>query len=142
MVFISSFSGICLVVSKTKVASLQSISISHLELIGAVLGNRLAKSVVNALSMETKSITFWTDSANVLWWIRGCSCTFKPFVANRVREIQMSSSPEQQRHIPTTMNPADYLTRGVKLVEILNLKSWWKGPEYLRKMNQCGQKLL
>ena len=24
---------------------------------------------INALSMETKSITFWTDSANVLWWI-------------------------------------------------------------------------
>ena len=35
----------------------------------------------------------------------------------------MSSSPEQWRHIPTTLNPADYLTRGVKLVEILNLKS-------------------
>ena len=100
---------------------------------GAVFFNRLANSIVNALSMETKSITFWTDSANVLWWIRGYSRAFKPFVANRVGEIQMSSSPEQWRHIPTTLNPADYLTRGVKPVEILNLKSWWEGPEYLRK---------
>ena len=31
------------------------------------------------------------------------------------------------------LNPADYLTRGVKLLEILNLKSWWEGPENLRK---------
>ena len=126
-------SSVRLVASKTKVAPLHSISIPHLELMGAVLGNRLANSVVNALSMETKSIIFWTDSANVLWWIRGYSRAFKPFVANRVGEIQMSSSPEQWRHIPTTLNPADYLTRRVKLVEILNLKSWWEGPEYLRK---------
>ena len=126
-------SSVRLVASKTKVAPLHSISIPRLELMSAVLGNRLANSVVNALSMETESITFWTDSANVLWWIRGYSRAFKPFVANRVGEIQMSSSPEQWRHIPTTLNPADYLTRGVKLVEILNLKSWWEGPEYLRK---------
>ena len=136
------FSSVCLVASKTKVAPLQIISTARLELMGAVLGNRLAKSVTNALSMETKSITFWTDSANVLWWIRGYSHTFKPFVANRVGEIQMSSSPEHWRHVPITMNPADYLTHGVKLVEILNLKSWWEGPEYLRKDEQCGQKIL
>ena len=136
------FSSVCLVASKTKVAPLQSISTARLELMGAVLGNRLAKSVANALSKEKKSITFWTDSANVLWWIRGYSHTFKPFVANRVGEIQMSSSPERWRHVPITMNPADYLTRGVKLVEILNLKSWWEGPEYLRKDEQCGQKIL
>ena len=30
------------------------------------------------------------------------------------------------------MNPADCLTRGVKLVEIMNLKLWWEGPEYLK----------
>ena len=54
----------------------------------------------------------------------------------------MSSSPERWRHVPIAMNPADYLTRGVKLDEILNLKSWWEGPEYLRKDEQCGQKIL
>ena len=100
---------------------------------GVILGSRLAKSVANALSVETKSITFWTDSANVLWWIGGYSRAFKPFVANRVGEIQMSSSPEQWRYIPTAMNPADCLTRGVKLVEIMNLKLWWEGPEYLKE---------
>ena len=126
-------SSVHLVASKTKVAPLHSISIPRLELMGAILGSRLAKSVANALSVETKSIAFWTDSANVLWWIRGYSRAFKPFVTNRVGEIQMSSSPEQWRYIPTAMNPADSLTRGVKLVEIMNLKLWWEGPEYLKE---------
>ena len=135
-------SSIRLVASKTKVAPLHSISIPRLELMGAILGSRLAKSVANALSVETKSITFWTDSANVLWWIRGYSRAFKPFVANRVGEIQMSSSPERWRYIPTAMNPADCLTRGVKLVEIMNLKLWWEGPEYLKEDNHYGQRIL
>ena len=64
-------SSVRLVASKTKVAPLLSISIQHMELMGAVLGNRLAKSVANAISVETRLITFWTDSANALWWIRG-----------------------------------------------------------------------
>jgi len=69
-----------LVVSKTKVAPLQSISIPRLELMGAVLGIRLAKSVVNVLSLQAKLITLWIDSTNVLWWIRAYSHTFKSFI--------------------------------------------------------------
>ena len=60
-----------------------------LELMGAILGSRLAKPVANALSVKTKSTTFWIDSANVLWWIRGYSRAFKPFVTNGVGEIEM-----------------------------------------------------
>ena len=78
-----------------KVAPLQSISMPRLELMGAILGIRLARSIVNALSLKKKLVTFWTDSANVLWWIRGHSHTFKPFIVNRVGGIHMSSSPEQ-----------------------------------------------
>ena len=31
------------------------------------------------------------------------------------------------------MNPADYLKRGVKLLELTKLKTWWEGPDYLCK---------
>ena len=54
------------VTSKTKVAPLQSTSI-RLELMGAVLGKRVALSVVEALNIKKELITFWTDSTSVLW---------------------------------------------------------------------------
>lgn len=51
-----------------------------------------------------------SDSVSVLWWIWGRSHEFKPFVANRVGEIQPSTSPDQWQYIPTAQNPADILT--------------------------------
>ena len=30
------------------------------------------------------------------------------------------------------MNPADHLIRGLKVVELVNKKSWWEGPECLQ----------
>ena len=70
---------------------------------------------------------------NVLWWIRGRSRNFKPFVANRIGEIQTKSNPEQWRYVPTKENPADYLTRGKSVSELANADIWWKGPEFLEK---------
>ena len=54
----------------------------------------------------------------------------------------MSSSPEQWRYIPTAMNPADCLTCGVKLVEIMNLKLWWEGLEYLKEDESLWPRIL
>jgi len=31
------------------------------------------------------------------------------------------------------VNPADYLTHGVKVEELVNLEIWWEGPEYLKQ---------
>lgn len=43
---------------------------------------------------------------------------FKPFVANRVGEIQSSTDPEQWMYVPISMNPADILNRGMKAEEL------------------------
>ena len=80
---------------------------------GAVTGLRLASSVANALQVSVKQVKFWCHSMNTLWWIRGHSRSFKPFVANRAGEIQSMTSPEQWRYVPTQDNAADHLTRGM-----------------------------
>ena len=83
--------------------------------------------------MEKNSITFWTDSACVLYWIREHSKKLKPFVANRISEIQMKTIPDQWKHVPTKMNPIDYPSRGVRLSDLEKLTTWWHGPDYLMK---------
>lgn len=69
----------------------------------------------------------------MLWWIRGRSREFKPFVANRVGEIQTYTNPEQWKYVPTSLNPADVLSRGMKAVDLIDCDRWWKGPEFLRQ---------
>ena len=40
------------------------------------------------LNSALNQATFWSDSMNVLWWVRERSWSFKLFAANRVGEIQ------------------------------------------------------
>ena len=59
----------------------------------------------------------------------------KPFVANRVGKIKSTTEPYQWRYIPTDLNPADLLTRGVTISKLKTEEKWWKGPPFL----VCGR---
>ena len=63
---------------------------------GAVLSSRLAQGILNVLTVD--QVIYRTDSENVYYWVCNQSCEFKPFVANRIVEIQRSTNPEQWRH--------------------------------------------
>ena len=118
-----------LIASKTRVAPLNAVTIPRLELMGAVLATRLSTNILRTINMN--GVTYWTDSTNVLYWIRNQSRIFKPFVANRVAEIQRESNPDQWRHVPGEFNPADLPTRGVSATELCQSKSWMCGPQFL-----------
>ncbi|XP_028414792.1 uncharacterized protein LOC114537879 [Dendronephthya gigantea] len=118
-----------IVASKSRVTPLKSVTIPRLELMGAVLATRLANSILQTLTVN--EATYWTDSTNVLYWVRNQSRAFKPFVANRVAEIQRHSNPEQWRHIPGGINPADLPTRGLSATNLCEDKLWMKRPEFL-----------
>ena len=126
-----------IVAAKTRVAPTIATSIPRLELMGASIGVRLSTRIVSVLELYMSQAVFWSDSQNVLWWKHGHSRDFKPFVANRVGEIQTSTDPEQWRYIPTSLNPADILSRGMTAADLAKCDRWWKGPEFLRKPEEA-----
>ena len=91
----------------------------------------MTASISKTLNTSLDQATLWSDSMNVLWWIRGRSRSFKPFVANRVGEIQTATDPKRWRYVPTNKNPADLLTRGLELSELIDNEKWWNGLDFL-----------
>ena len=117
-----------LIASKSRVSPLKVVTIPRLELMGAVLSSRLAASILNVLTVDR--VIYWTDSENVYYWVRNQSREFKPFVANRIGEIQRTTSPEQWRHVPGMENPADLPTRGLPVADLSENKFWMEGPSF------------
>lgn len=122
-----------MIASKSKVAPLTPTTIRRLELMAAILGLRLTQSIVKVLELPMKEVTFYSDSMDVLWWIRGRGRDFRSFVANRIGEVQMYTEPSQWQHVPTDQNPADLCTRGVTPNQLVENALWWIGPEWLQK---------
>ena len=120
-----------LIASKCKVAPLKPMTVPRLELMGAVLGLRLTQHLTLVLGLPMQSVTFYSDSMDVLWWVRGHGRSFHPFIANRIGEIQMVTEPSQWQHVSTGENPADLCTRGATPDELLENSLWWHGPKWL-----------
>ncbi|XP_035232537.1 uncharacterized protein LOC118204314 [Stegodyphus dumicola] len=59
-----------LIQARSKVALLKGTSIPRLELLACTIGVRLVTSIKKDLNMEDASSVFWTDSMDVLYWIK------------------------------------------------------------------------
>ena len=77
------------IVSKTRVAPLQTQTIPRLELLSALLLARLIVSFMSALNsrLNLEEARCFTDSQVALYWIKGLEKEWKPFVQHRVNEI-------------------------------------------------------
>jgi len=119
--------------SKTKTAPAKGLTLPRAELVAALMGVRLGDKLLEHLEMEKEAAErhFWTDSTVALHWIKKDSSNWKPYVANRVREIQKLSDKILWKHVPTHLNAADVGTRGQTLEELKNKKLWYEGPSFL-----------
>ena len=123
---------VTLAFAKAKPSPVKRVTIPKLELRGAVLGIRVNAVVAEALQIAPENCYFWSDSMNVLYWVRSSAHRFVIDVANRVSEIQTSSKGTQWRHVPGKLNPADKGTRGLKAQQLAVDTVWWSGPTFLK----------
>ncbi|XP_064648547.1 uncharacterized protein LOC135500823 [Lineus longissimus] len=129
--------NLALVASKARVAPLKTVSIPRLELMAAVLGHRLTQKITTVLKYSMMNVTYWTDSMDVVHWVRNQSRQFKTFVANRVSDLQSDTLPSQWRFVPGVLNPADVATRGMTAREFTSKNVWFDGPDFLYADEDC-----
>ncbi|XP_070067103.1 uncharacterized protein [Drosophila virilis] len=120
-----------LVASKTRVVPLKPVSIPRMELMAAVLGLRLAKCFQKEMLVRIHTRTFWTDSKDVLYWIRSDARKFQQFIALRIGEILEESDVDSWRWVPSAKNVADDGTKWTKPPEIYGSTRWFNGPPFL-----------
>lgn len=122
--------SVLFLLGKARLAPLRHVSIPRLELTAAVMSTKLYVAVTKAFKEELP-VTFYTDSMVTLNYIRSESGRFPIYVANRVQHIRDRSSVSMWRYVPSSLNPADIVSRGITPVKLLT-SPWIKGPSFLQ----------
>ena len=128
--------GCTLVMSKSRLAPLKTTTIPRLELTAAVVAVKLEKSLREHLEIPLLESVFWTDSMIVLQYLRNEEKRFQTFVANRVAEIREASDPQQWKHVDSSSNPADDISRGMTAEELVSSRRWVAGPAFLMESEE------
>ncbi|XP_041471855.1 uncharacterized protein LOC121421260 [Lytechinus variegatus] len=119
-----------LVLGKSRVSPIKTVTVPRLELTAAVLSVKMSAFLQAELDLKIDREVFWTDSRVVLGYIKNETRRYHVFVANRVRQIRDESSPNQWRHVSTQDNPADAPSRGLT-VDQLEASKWFMGPDFI-----------
>ncbi|GFS93596.1 integrase catalytic domain-containing protein [Trichonephila clavipes] len=124
---------VSILASKSRVAPIRVISIPRLELCACVLLAQLVKKIRSTLRLNISDIVLHTDSTIALAWLNTPANRLKTFVANRVAKVQELTEGFQWNHVPSVLNPADLVSRGLRPCDLPNLRLWWHGPQFLEK---------
>jgi hypothetical protein len=79
--------------SKNRFTPLKKVTLPNLELIVALVGNRLLNYFGRETGHDTTQATRWSGSSVALGWIRNDPASWKTFVSKFITEIQTYTSP-------------------------------------------------
>ncbi|GFV03290.1 integrase catalytic domain-containing protein [Trichonephila clavipes] len=113
---------VSILASKSRVAPIRVISIPRLELCACVLLAQLVKKIRSTLRLNISDIVLHTDSTIALVWLNTPANRLKTFVANRVAKVQELTEGLQWNHVPSVLNPADLVSRGLRPCDIPNVR--------------------
>ena len=134
-----SASSINLIFAKAKTAPTKSKSLPTLELLSVFLAIKCLPTILDSLTNVTiTDLTLCVDAQVVLSWLLTGNVKAKNiFASNRIKDIRMLTDEIKARYnlkcifkyLPTEMNPADLLTRGLSFREFEHkLPFWQHGP--------------
>lgn len=129
-----------LVMSKSRVAKRdKTLTIPRMELLALVLAARMAETTIAELSsrISVVKVALHTDSMVVYYQVRSEGRRFDTFVGNKLGEIhmileQLAEFNPEVLHVPTDLNPADLVSRGVPAEEFGEHADFWnQGPAFI-----------
>ncbi len=123
--------SVTLLTAKARVLPVKPVTIPKAELLGAHLLAKMVRHTAAVLDIPCCRIHAWTDSEIVLHWLPKAPPQLDRFVANRVHAIQELLPDVTWRHVPTSSNPADLASRGVRAPDLAMSALWWSGPPWL-----------
>ena len=120
-----------IVMSKAKVAPVQTKTLPQLELTALYIGVKLQKYIRETLvNIQFRDVYLWSDSEVALCQVKNNNSK-KIYVRNRVAAINEMGSHCIFRHVRTEENPADLLTRGQSVAKMKEANHWFYGPLWL-----------
>ena len=106
----------------------KKLTLPKLELTATLVGARLARHFMTLFDFS--SIYLWTDSSVVLSWLNHLDNLKDVYVSNRSIELRylIDDCTMLMHHISTKCNPADILSRGYAVKQLVNHQLWLHGP--------------
>lgn len=120
--------------SKTRVTPIKKETTPRIEMQSAVLGARLAKTILTYSGLEFEEIIHIVDSTCTLAILQNTTSPLKEYMGNRASEVHSISDVRRFFHIRSKQNIADLGTRtDATIADISEDSDWQRGTEWMRR---------